>query len=270
MEISNEKLYNVKKLIYTEGRLLERKLFQYFFENGSKEGCIKALIAYQNEDGGFGNGIEPDLSTPSSSGIGVETALYILDILDYPHDGIIEGIINWLIHNLNDTGYLHYPPSDLIEYPYQPWWANEDAHRVFSIAGLLAKLGFKDERFDETVNKYAMKSQVASEINVYDYPLFIYALYNEDFKRRNDVLEYYIRDFTGFLTRNIEHNPLLGRYWNYAIPLMSDETVSIHANLFINNIQDDGAFKNPYPELPCWRPIMTLDGLMILKKYNLI
>lgn len=270
MKISSEKLCSVKRLIYTEGRLLERKLFQYFFENGSKEDCIKALLAYQNEDGGFGNGIEPDLSTPSSSGIAVETALSVLDILDYPHEEILKSVINWLIKNLNDKGYLPYPPADLTEYPYQPWWGNEDTYRIFSIVGLLAKLGFKDIRIDEVVNKYAMQSQVPLEVNVYDYPIFIYALYNKGFEKRNDVLEYYMKDFTGFLTRNIEHNPLFSRYWSYAIPLVSDEIVSNYAEIFINNIQDDGAFKNPYPQFPWWRPIMTLDGLVILKKYSLI
>lgn len=270
MGISNEKLCTIKKLIYTEGRLLERKLFQYFFQSGSKEDCIKALVAYQNQDGGFGNGIEPDLLTPSSSGIGIETALSVLDILDYPHEDIIKRIINWLIKNLNAKGYLPYPPVDYNEYPHQPWWGNADTERILSIVGLLNKLGFKDERIDEVVNKYAMQNQVPSEINVYDYPFFIYALYNKKFINRKEVIEWYMQDFPSFLVKNIDHNLLFSRYWSYAIPFVSDEIAKKYADVFLNNIQDDGAVKNSYPQYPLWRPIYTLDGLIILKKYGFI
>ena len=115
-----------------------------------------------------------------------------------------------------------------------------------------------------------MQNQVPSEINVYDYPFFIYALYNEEFINRKEVLELYMKDFTSFLVKNIDHNPLFSRYWSYAIPFVSDEIVKKYADVFLNNIQDDGAVRNPYPQYPWWRPIYTLDGLIILKKYGFI
>jgi len=70
----------VKLFIFSKGRLLERKMFSYFFEEGRKEEVLKVLVGYQNHDGGFGNGVEPDLLCPDSSAIGAETALYILDL----------------------------------------------------------------------------------------------------------------------------------------------------------------------------------------------
>ena len=67
---TNQAINQSKGFIYQNGRLLERYLFATFFEKGvqgSKEACLKALLAYQNPDGGFGNGIEPDLLCPDSS-----------------------------------------------------------------------------------------------------------------------------------------------------------------------------------------------------------
>jgi len=133
MKIYCNKHNLIKKLIYSEGRLLERKLFQYYFEDGTKEACIKAFIAYQNDDKGFGNGIEPDLLTPSSSGIGAETALFVIDILDYKDDKILEDISDWLKFNVNADGILPYPPANIKEYPYQPWWGNPDKERILSV-----------------------------------------------------------------------------------------------------------------------------------------
>jgi hypothetical protein len=55
--LTDEQIQKAKTFIFMNGRLLERKLWEYFFENGSKRSCINALLAYQNPDGGFGNGM---------------------------------------------------------------------------------------------------------------------------------------------------------------------------------------------------------------------
>ena len=41
------------------GRLLERRLFATCFLGASPAGVIDTLRGYQNEDGGFGHGLEP-------------------------------------------------------------------------------------------------------------------------------------------------------------------------------------------------------------------
>jgi hypothetical protein len=64
--------------IWENGRLLERRLFDYFFRGGSKESVLSAIKAYQNEDGGFGHALEPDLRTPESQPLYVEFGLRTL------------------------------------------------------------------------------------------------------------------------------------------------------------------------------------------------
>jgi len=56
-------------------RLLDRRLFAVLFEEGDGAFVLTALAAYQNADGGFGHGLEPDTRTPLSQPLNVEVAL---------------------------------------------------------------------------------------------------------------------------------------------------------------------------------------------------
>ena len=50
----------------TNARMIERRLFQFHFENDGSEGVFHAVYAYRNADGGFGHGMEPDTASPES------------------------------------------------------------------------------------------------------------------------------------------------------------------------------------------------------------
>ena len=47
--------------IWRNARLLERHVFSRLFLGGSAKAAVAALLPYQNPDGGFGNGLEPDI-----------------------------------------------------------------------------------------------------------------------------------------------------------------------------------------------------------------
>ena len=49
-----------RTFVYRNARPLDLAIWQYHFENGSKEAVMHALSAYQNPDGGFGHGLEAD------------------------------------------------------------------------------------------------------------------------------------------------------------------------------------------------------------------
>ncbi|WP_088289867.1 hypothetical protein [Kineosporia sp. A_224] len=59
----------------TNARLLERRLFDATFHGGPPAAVVDVLRGYQNEDGGFGHGLEPDKRCPASLPIDVEQAL---------------------------------------------------------------------------------------------------------------------------------------------------------------------------------------------------
>ncbi|MGG4491443.1 hypothetical protein [Metabacillus idriensis] len=52
-----------------KARKVDRALYLFEFENGSKEDVLMELKAYQNQDGGFDNGLEPDFRCSDSSAL---------------------------------------------------------------------------------------------------------------------------------------------------------------------------------------------------------
>lgn len=72
-------LERAKSFLYQNARLLDRRRYEYFFEEGTKEAVIEALRPYQNRDGGFGNALEPDIRCPHSQPVPTEMALTIMD-----------------------------------------------------------------------------------------------------------------------------------------------------------------------------------------------
>src|SRR5512135_1751263 len=142
-----EQIEHAKTFIFKNGRLLERQLFEHFFGSGGRPACLKALFAYQNEDGGFGNGIEPDILCPDSSAIGAETAMVLLDMLGTPDLAVIVDLIGWISRSQNEAGVIDHPPANMSKYPHQPWWENPDPARVLALAGLKRKWGVGDPEF---------------------------------------------------------------------------------------------------------------------------
>ena len=268
--LSEDQAKKIKEFIYKNGRLLERKLFSYFFENGNKEDVIKALIAYQNSNGGFGNGIEPDLLCPDSTAIGAETALYILDILEISNSDIVTNIAKWVVKSQNSEGYIDHPPENLVEYPYQPWWNKPDNIRIFTIAAFLQKFGFKDKNFFSKVRTFYVKTRIPEEIQIYDYPYFLYLKYLGENKEDKKMLQHIIDQIPSIFKKNKEHYPLFGRHWYHALDIVNKKVVENEIDNFFNGLIDDGGLKIIYQDLPWWRPIWTLDGLIIAKKNNLI
>jgi len=62
--------------------VLDRHRFAHLFLAASEAPVLEALRPYQNEDGGFGNALEPDLRAPVSQPLPVWTALTVLDESD--------------------------------------------------------------------------------------------------------------------------------------------------------------------------------------------
>ena len=268
--IDENQIKKIKKFIFKNSRLLERRLFSFFFEKGKKNDVIKALVAYQNLDGGFGNGIEPDLLCPESSAIGAETAMYYFDLLDYVDNEITDQLFNWIIKEQNEEGYINHPPKNMYNYPFQEWWSGPDDLRIFALAGFLKKWGLGDIAFFKKVKKFYTNSSLPIEFKIYDYPYFIYLKYLGENKVEKEMLQHIINQFPNIFEKNKEHYPLFGRHWYHALDNVDKKVLENEAENFFNGLEDDGGLKIIYQNLHHWRPIWTLDGLILLKKSSMI
>jgi len=264
--IDENQIKKIKEFIFKNGRLLERRLFSFFFENGNKDDVIKALLAYQNLDGGFGNGIEPDLLCPDSTAIGAESAMYYLDLLEDVGNEITDQLFNWIITEQNEEGYINHPPKKMYDYPFQEWWGNADDIRIFALSGFLNKWGLKDTTFFKKVKDFYLKSSLPKEFRYYEYPYFIYLKYLGANKEENKILQQIISQLPSIFENNKEHYPLFSRAWYHALDVVDEKVVETETNNFFNGLKEDGGLKIIYQNLPWWRPIWTLEGLILLKK----
>ena len=270
ISISHARMKKAKDFIFRNGRLLERKLFEYFFENGTKQACIRALRAYQNADGGFGNGIEPDIVCPDSTAIGAETALYILEILECRDVTIIDSLAIWVIMNQNKEGFIPHPPQTLMNYPHQPWWENPDNERIFVLAGFLKRLGVRNTHFFKKVRKYYVEKEIPEKLGFYDYPYLVYLKYCAETRKDREALSKMVNQLPDMLEENKNHYPLFSRYWFHAVDYCKTAILEREAQRFKDGFREDGAVEIPYQDLPWWRPIFTLDGLILLKKFSFV
>jgi hypothetical protein len=260
--LSDEQINSVKDFVFRNGRLLERRLFECFFENGTPQACIKALLAYQNPDGGFGNGVEPDLLCPDSTAIGAETAMFVLDILDDHDAELIKGLTRWTVASQTDAGIIPHPPENMFNYPHQPWWQNPDDERVLVLAGLFKKWGVDEPDLFHKVRRYYLQMALPEEDSFYSYPLFVYLQYCSETEKDRAQLAKMVERLPVLLEKHRDHFPLFSRYWYHARDFVDREALTKEAQVFSHALQQDGGIKSPYPDLPWWRPIFTLDGLI--------
>ena len=76
--LTNDSFEKARIFVMEQGRELERRLLSYYFDDGTPAAVLDELASYQNQDGGFGNGLEPDIQMPDSSVITTTIALRIL------------------------------------------------------------------------------------------------------------------------------------------------------------------------------------------------
>lgn len=131
--------------IWRQARLLDRHLYATLFQGHPATAVLAALRAYQNRDGGFGNGLEPDIRTPTSQPVPTEMALRILDLVGFDRE-IVAGITAWLPTVTTADGGLPWVLPSVRDYPRAPWWETDDeppasVNPTASIAGLFYRHG---------------------------------------------------------------------------------------------------------------------------------
>jgi hypothetical protein len=107
---------------------LDRALFEHRFEDVPAEPVTAELARYQNDDGGFGHALEPDLRTPSSSALATGIGLRTLKELETSalHPMAARAARFLLDTHEEQTKVWRVIPRDANEYPHAPWWHDDD------------------------------------------------------------------------------------------------------------------------------------------------
>lgn len=155
MNISEHFFEAAERFIYRNARPVELARWRYHFENGSREDVLKALAAFQNEDGGFGHALEADSFNPNSCPIQTWNAAVILREIGFKDNThpIIKGILRYLDSGA-DFSEKHNQWLNTVksndEYPHAIWWSYSDKDEEFRynptayLAGFILRFGDKN------------------------------------------------------------------------------------------------------------------------------
>lgn len=118
------------EFLWRHARLVERRIFEHRFLGGSAEAVERAVDAYGNADGGFGQALEPDCRTPHSQPEAMRFALAILDAADRLTAQRVRGCADWLSSVAAPEGGVPFCLASVEGYPRAPWWQPSDPPRV--------------------------------------------------------------------------------------------------------------------------------------------
>jgi hypothetical protein len=127
------------------GRNLELYTLKHICGGNYEEKIIEELLTFQNNDGGFGQGLEPDFVMPYSSPIATALAFEYIDVLDKKNaKELIRNAINYLqkTYNPEIMGW-HLKESRINFYPHAIWWHwnEKDSNQNYNINPTLRILG---------------------------------------------------------------------------------------------------------------------------------
>jgi hypothetical protein len=88
---------------------------------------VAELITFQNKDGGFGQALEPDLRTPTSSALATGIGLHLLQSVGCSEDlPLVRAAVQFLLATFDyQQGVWRVAPHDANSHPHAPWWHDE-------------------------------------------------------------------------------------------------------------------------------------------------
>jgi len=109
--------------IQTNCRPLELARFEFLFNHGSSDKVLEELKKFQNPDGGFGHGLEPDSTHPESSPLATTIAFQILEDLKSPDLELIKKAVEYFENTFDKDRHGWFAMDDKVNnYPHAIWW----------------------------------------------------------------------------------------------------------------------------------------------------
>ncbi|UCZ53819.1 hypothetical protein LGQ02_03260 [Bacillus shivajii] len=118
--------------VMTYGREVDQRLFEFHFLDGSNDDVLNALVAYQNDDGGLGHSIEPDIRSPHSSPIATSIGMQFVREVNAPwKHPIVKSMMSYFTNVYEKYGYWPLKLSHMNDYPRADWWSYSQDTKTF-------------------------------------------------------------------------------------------------------------------------------------------
>lgn len=287
-----------KQFILQNARPVDLAVYQYYFENRSNQKVIAELAKYQNKDGGFGNGLEPDFVNPASSPIATNDAiitLYRTGALGKDSD-MVKGIVKYLdSHDSFDEDkkrWLFAIDSNK-DYPHAIWWEKNENDGIsgfnptMSLAVFMVCYGNERALYKDIMREGMKHLEESEEINGDELKCYLLAY---ELLRQNNICEVINPEYLAELIRKKIDNVICKETEKYGVEYAtapSDIFPGIYPEFITPKIRplieaekralgrlqkEDGGYDitwqwyTQYPEFEQarknWRPRVTLEKLL--------
>ena len=276
------------EFIWTHARVLERRMFMSRFLGDDKSAVLEALRAFRNQDGGFGQALEPDLRASESQPIHAEFALQIMRDFGLRDKETAEGVCEYLGSIANDEGLVSAILPSAQQYPRAVHWdgpspLEPDLGATIGVVGLLH---FQEVSHGWLEKATASCSRLLSTTVIEDahriksaLTFLQYAPAAKNVAALRDALRTQL-DSARWFTTEVPVTTYAMTPLDFATSPAEDgssffsaETISTHLDDLARQQEDDGGWPiywDPPGAGPrCeWRAIWTLNAITVLNNYG--
>jgi hypothetical protein len=283
--MSTPDLAAAEAFIAANARIIDRRRFDRLIRGGSGTPVRDAVAAYRNDDGGFGNALEPDCRAPGSQPAAVEMALRIMDEADAWDVDLVLGACDWLTVVAPAGGGSSFVEPTLDGWPHAPWWVPQEGHPASmistgQIAGTLHARGFRHPWLDQATE--TMWTMIGSAAEVGPYDMYGVLAFLQHVPDRNRAEAAFGRVGQMLLDQKLAaldpqeqgetHSPLnfAPNPDSMARILFDMSVIDAHLDHLAGAQRDDGGWTFNWPAWsPAaeadWRGFLTVDALRILR-----
>lgn len=140
-----------RRFIESGARVLERHRLAAFLDDGPAGPVLTALAAYQNEDGGFGHALEPDVRCPGSQPAAALAALDVLTGINASHNTpMVTAVADWIATIAHPDGGIPTVLPSADGHPRAPWMtpSPEAGFLTYALAARMWQLGVRTAWLD--------------------------------------------------------------------------------------------------------------------------
>jgi hypothetical protein len=246
-------------------------LARHLWRDGPADDVVTALAAYQNEDGGFGNGLEVDIAAPVSNPFATRLALQVLAQLP-PDVGekLRASLAGWLAASQDADGDWHFAP-EVREQDLAPWfagWTFPSLNPACCLVGLANGLGIATPEMRERVAELFDRLGSIDEARTGEfYAVLPYVEYvaGVQFPERDAYVAALAEGIAGRKYEDAQH------FFDHAInggpelvARLPNDLLSSQADRLMDEVEDDGGWPTPYN--PAWRPWTTASAMVTLAR----
>lgn len=257
------------------GYPLGRTLIAYHWRDGAAPDVLDALAAYQNDDGGFGKGLEVDIASPVSNPFAARLAMQVLlSPRDRPSGALVDRLGTWLRETQAEDGDWHFAP-EVYDAALPPWfagWTFPSLNPACCVTGLAIRLGLDTPAMRERVARlFAERASFDDARTGEFYALLPYVEYVGfgDVDTRDSWLDAIAGNITDTASRGGYADA--SHFFEHALGGGPELTARIPADMLDAQVdallaegEADGGWPSPYD--PGWRPWITAEALTVLAR----